>query len=213
MAVSTNLGLYLPTREDYISVSRDLSNNYEVIDEHAGMMEKGSAIVIDGDTAPQAITSGQFLLIKNHTTLTSGSYHATTNIANGATISNSNVAIDSNGLSNALKGEIDTLNSKTTATLTSSKLATNTPERISLVKRNGVCFLLIAGYTTEAVAKDNGLFWIPSAYRPPQEVQFIGRDANNNMLCFYTGNDGGVNISNVDLPQNKWIFASACWVV
>lgn len=106
MAVSTNLGLYLPTREDYISVKRDLSDNYEVIDEHAGMMENGSAIVINGDTAPKAITSGQYLLIKNHSTLASGSYHATTNIANGATIDNSNVAIDTNGLANALNSKI-----------------------------------------------------------------------------------------------------------
>lgn len=106
MAVSTNLGLYLPTRDDYISVQRDLSSNYEIIDEHAGMMENGIAIVINGDTAPKAITAGQYLFIKNHSTLATGGYHATANIALGATISNSNVAADADGIANALNSKI-----------------------------------------------------------------------------------------------------------
>lgn len=104
MAVSDNLGLYLPDREDYISVQRDLKSNYEIIDEHAGMVEDGIAIVINGDTAPRAITSGQYLMIKNHSTLATGGYHATANIANGASVTSSNVAVDSDGIANALNG-------------------------------------------------------------------------------------------------------------
>lgn len=114
MAVSTNLGLYLPTREDYISVSRDLSNNYEIIDKSAGMLEKGIAIVVDGDTAPLAISSGDYLFIKNHSSLATGGYHATANIANGAAVNSSNTAADSKGVTNAIKANIDSLNSKIT---------------------------------------------------------------------------------------------------
>ena len=106
MAVSDNLGLYLPDREDYISVQRDLKSNYEIIDEHAGMVEDGIAIVINGDTAPRAITSGQYLMIKNHSTLATGGYHATANIANGASVTSSNVAADSDGIANALNSKL-----------------------------------------------------------------------------------------------------------
>lgn len=106
MAVSDNLGLYLPDREDYISVQRDLKSNYEIIDEHAGMVEDGIAIVINGDTAPRAISSGQYLMIKNHSTLATGGYHATANIANGASVTSSNVAADSDGIANALNSKI-----------------------------------------------------------------------------------------------------------
>ena len=113
MAVSTNLGLYLPTREDYISVKRDLSDNYEIIDESAGMLEKGIAIVVDGDTAPRAISSGDYLFIKNHSTLATGGYHATANIANGAAVTSSNTASDDKGVANTINGDIISLNNKT----------------------------------------------------------------------------------------------------
>ena len=115
MAVSTNLGLYLPTREDYISVKRDLSDNYEIIDESSGMLEKGIAIVVNGDTAPRAISSGDYLFIKNHSTLATGGYHATANIANGAAVTSSNTASDSKGVTNTIKGDIDSINSNITS--------------------------------------------------------------------------------------------------
>ena len=71
-----------------------------------GSVENAMAIVIDGNTAPQAITSGQYLFIKNHSTLATGSYHATENIASGVSISSSNVSADGSGFSNALHDRI-----------------------------------------------------------------------------------------------------------
>ena len=50
------------------------------------------AIVINGDTAPQAISSGQYLFIKNHSTAA---------IASGGSVTSSNVAADANGIVNA----------------------------------------------------------------------------------------------------------------
>ena len=123
MAVSDNLGLYLPDREDYISVQRDLKSNYEIIDEHAGMVEDGIAIVINGDTAPRAISSGQYLLIKNHSTLATGGYHATANIANGASVTSSNVAADSDGIANALNSKIPSVVNNLTSDSTTSALS------------------------------------------------------------------------------------------
>lgn len=63
-------------------------------------LSEGMAIVIDGDTAPKAIASGQYLFIKNHSTLATGGYHATAAIASGADVTSSNVAADANGIVN-----------------------------------------------------------------------------------------------------------------
>lgn len=71
-------------------------------------IEGAIAIVINGDTAPQGITSGQYLFIKNHSTLASGGYHATSDIASGGTISSSNVAADANGITNAINSKFTT---------------------------------------------------------------------------------------------------------
>lgn len=68
--------------------------------------EAGMAIVVNGDTAPKGISSGQYLFIKNHSTLATGGYHATAAIASGATISSSNVAADADGIANALSAQI-----------------------------------------------------------------------------------------------------------
>ena len=73
---------------------------------------EGLAILVDGDTAPRAITSGQYLFIKNHTTLATGGYHASSAIASGATISSSNVTVDADGIANSLNSSVTALNSK-----------------------------------------------------------------------------------------------------
>ena len=99
-----NLNLNKPDRQDYVSVVNDINDNMDKIDEEAGMVDDGIAIVIDGNTAPRAISSGQYLLIKNHSTLATGGYHATANIANGESVTSSNVAVDSDGIANALNG-------------------------------------------------------------------------------------------------------------
>lgn len=103
---SPNLGLTLPIGSE--NVSRQIINdNNLIIDGAVESNSEALAIVINGDTAPKAITSGQYLFIKNHTTLPTGGYHATANIANGAAVTSSNVAQDADGIANALNGKIE----------------------------------------------------------------------------------------------------------
>jgi len=76
-------------------------------------LSEGMAIVIDGDTAPKAIVSGQYLFIKNHSTLATGGYHATAAIAKDADVTSSNVTPDADGIVNgafsSLSEQIGTL--------------------------------------------------------------------------------------------------------
>ena len=75
--------------------------------DEVGNIENALAIVVNGNTAPKAISSGQYLFIKNHSTLATGGYHATANIANGGNVTSSNTTPDTDGISNGIKQQID----------------------------------------------------------------------------------------------------------
>lgn len=143
MAATQTPYLYLnkPDRDDYVSVITDINDNMNKIDESAQMVETGMAIVIDGDEAPKAITSGQYLFIKNHSTLATGGYHATANISLGASITSSNVAADADGIANALNSNIESIANN----LNASKM------RFCIV-RNSDNFTFDCGESTDATA-------------------------------------------------------------
>ena len=92
------------------------------LDYELNCAESGYAIVCDGDTAPKAISSGQYLFIKNHSTLATGGYHATAAIASGADLTSSNTAPDADGIANAINSNLATIdtNLKTYVDWTSS---------------------------------------------------------------------------------------------
>ena len=115
MANTPNINLVKPLGTDKALVSV-INDNSDKIDAFAGSAntnmantQNGYAIVVDGNNAPKAITAGQYLFIKNHSTLSAGGYHATANIANGAAVTSSNVAADADGVVN---GAFSALNGK-----------------------------------------------------------------------------------------------------
>lgn len=76
-------------------------------------IERGLAILAT-DNTHAAVTTGQFVFVKTHPTLTPGVYVATANIATNEALSSSNLSTVPTGGLNALKTNIDTLNSKIT---------------------------------------------------------------------------------------------------
>lgn len=70
-------------------------------------IESATVIVVDGNTAPKNISSGQYLFIKNHATLATGGYHATAAISSGASVTSNNVTADSNGVVNAILSKVN----------------------------------------------------------------------------------------------------------
>ena len=126
MANTQNLDLVKPLGTDHALVSV-LNSNSDKIDAYAGAvnagldgLRDGLGILADGNTHA-AVTSGQFVYVKNHQTLPEGLYQATTNIAANGTLSTSNLTADPKGGLNTLSEQIGTLNSKTNA-LQSGKL-------------------------------------------------------------------------------------------
>ena len=117
MANTQNLDLVKPLGTDHALVSV-LNNNSDKIDAYAGAvnasldgLRDGLGVLADGNTHA-AITSGQFVYVKNHQTLPQGLYQATTNIAANGTLSTSNLTADPKGGLNTLSEQIGTLSSK-----------------------------------------------------------------------------------------------------
>ena len=113
MANTPNLDLIKPAGSDKALVSQ-INGNSDKIDGYAGTVNSalnalldGLAIVANGNTHA-AISSGQFVYVKNHGSLAEGLYVASTNIAANATLSNSNLTADSARGLNALNSKIST---------------------------------------------------------------------------------------------------------
>ena len=81
-----------------------LSGNATVNDE-INSLGDGLAIIANGNTHA-AITSGEFVYVRGHGTLSNGLYRATANIAQDGTLSGSNLMADPSGGLNALNSNI-----------------------------------------------------------------------------------------------------------
>ena len=90
-----------------------LSNSVTQLTEGVNNTQDGLAIVANGNTHPQ-IASGQYVYVKNHESLADGLYKASTAISTNDPLSTSNLVADNSGGLNALKSDVDTLNSKLT---------------------------------------------------------------------------------------------------
>lgn len=101
-----NLNLQQPDLDDDALITV-INNDMAIIDQAVNGVQDGLAIVANGNTHV-AISAGQFVYVRNHTTLTEGLYVASSNIAANATLSTSNLTADSAGGLNALNGKIAT---------------------------------------------------------------------------------------------------------
>ena len=99
-----NLNLKKPALDDDALIT-DINNNMDILDAAVNGIQDGLAIVANGNTHV-AITSGQFVYVRNHSTLTEGLYVASTNIAANATLRSSNLTADAAGGLNALNSKL-----------------------------------------------------------------------------------------------------------
>ncbi len=117
------------TVEEIISTYSGIPSRVTKAENSLAAAEDGLAIVANGNTHA-AIASGQFVYVKNHSSLAEGLYVANSAIATNATLTTSNLTADGSGGLNALKAKIGnvgntdlqsqvtSLNSKTTFSLT-----------------------------------------------------------------------------------------------
>ena len=127
---TSNINLKKPAQSDKIRIA-DFNTNADNIDDAFGAgfgqsskpsvnaeinsLADGIAIVSQGDVHG-AITSGQFVYVRNHSTLSNGMYVANQNISANAALTRSNLDEDSSGGLNALSAKFTVDDLMTTAT-------------------------------------------------------------------------------------------------
>lgn len=146
---TSNLNLKKPALDDDALIT-DINNNMDILDAAANGIQDALAIVATGNTHA-AITSGQFVYVRNHNTLTEGLYVASSNIAANATLSSSNLAADSKGGLNAL----------------SEQMANLAPKGSMRLSNNNSVMFTFSSYSTSAIifaasANNNGALYVYS---------------------------------------------------
>ena len=121
-------------------------------------LESGLAILANGDTHA-AITAGQRVYVRNHSTLTEGLYKATAAIQTNGPLSTSNLTTEPSGALNDLKGQVDSLNSNLMNKLASFKLVTATSSSGGTVEipiESITLGFLIGYYRSDTSSSKNG---------------------------------------------------------
>ena len=191
-------------------ITTAVNNNAAAIDG----IEDAIAIVANNNTHG-AISSGQFVYVKNHSTLAEGLYKANTNIAANATLSSTNLDADSAGGLNALTSDIATLNSKLTVQTYTMAVHADSSSKISDFGSNSKAVGNVAicyGYfkVTSAIYNQAHLFTLDTHhYRGDGYVLYRNDPQGSNcpMYPIYTNEDSATIQTNHDLPVNTdWVF-------
>ena len=172
-------------------------------------VQDGLAIVSNGNTHA-AIASGQFVYVKNHSSLGEGLYRATTAISANGALSTSNLTADSVGGLNAMKADVDTLNSKMT------------PETVTVI--NGACYLSaidkicilnIGGSIQAPTGSQTTIATLDTNYRPTRTtygvVSIEGGSSNKYALVAITAG-GVITIYNYSGTSANYLYGSIMFV-
>lgn len=162
------------------------------------------AIVANGDVHP-AISSGQFVYVREHSTLSEGLYKASSSIAQDATLSTSNLTAVSGGGMNSLN----------------EQMANNTYINSGLTPSSG-CSIVNGGYcvvgkvvivnmriskTTSYNVTISGLP-APSISTGSNYVSVFGYDATNEKVAFgYISSTGQLNIPSAYISEGNILLS------
>ena len=84
----------------------------------ADAIESSLATIVQGSTAPSAFSVGKYIYVKHNGTLDPGLYRVKSAIAQGDTLSSSNLEQDSEGVVNALNGKFAISNDNVASEMT-----------------------------------------------------------------------------------------------
>jgi hypothetical protein len=139
---TTNLSLIKPAGTDKIRIAQ-INQNMDTIDAAIGAVGntslqtqvtsvsdsmsavEGGIAIVSNNNSHVAITSGQYVYVKNHATLSEGLYRATQAIATNGTLTLSNVTPESAGGLNSLNEQIGTVSDKIPRLITTQHNNTN----------------------------------------------------------------------------------------
>lgn len=161
---TTNLGLRKPAKTDYINVVTDLDDNMDTIDSSVNAAQKSVAIMSDGNTHI-AVSSGEYLYVRNHGSLAEGLYKANEAIAQNGALTSSNTTAITKGLG----GQVTELNASVGKIKRAGRGTTNTSTGIFTftMENSTSAFIMITANLVAAYATSSGSFYygtLPSNY-------------------------------------------------
>ena len=164
-------------------------------------IEDGLAIIATGYVHP-AIANGQFVYVKGHSSLVEGLYRATAAIGTNATLSTSNLTADGSGGLNALKGEVDSLNSKIATT------PVTTVGNVEYWKSGNIVTVYINGAQSGTTLTT--LATLPVGYRPPIYIRSRGQTGayGNDNVQVHISNNGEVKIESSSATSLAYALVS-----
>ena len=187
MANTTNIDLVKPAGTDHALVSV-LNANSDKIDAEAGNVRSNFALVQNTNTATQAISKDQLVVWKGVLK------KATSNIANGATLSNSNLTDTKVSTELAsLSDHIGTYGNRSQPTVGSAYTSNVTTNSVYFVKRNdGLCIVsgtFVLGTAISGGAEQNLFEGLPT-YKNTYSLDWVliaGEDGKTYRLQFKSG--------------------------
>ena len=209
-ALDAKTGADIPVSgSDSTKINAALSSLTTAVNSNAASIngiEDAIAIVANNNTHG-AISSGQFVYVKNHGTLAEGLYKASTNIAANAALSSSNLVADSTGGLNALKSDITTLNSKINGSYSATVTeATGITKRtFNAVKSANVVVITFQFDVASAKQNQDVIFSdIPSDYRPNRDYISFVQSGNNTPCNIIIHTNGTITVGGSGMPAGSW---------
>lgn len=205
---TTNLGLIKPAGTDKVRIAQ-INQNMDILDEKIGPVgntsvqdqiianDSGMAIVSTGNTH-SAITSGQYVYIRSHSTLAEGLYKANSAISANATLSTSNVTRVSSGGMNDLKGQFEDEKTARNRGIVFGNTSMTMSDFIATCDEymDGHPGLVDIGYVNNAVTSQWGL---------PFNGHVIGLvNASAYRRIFIVNNNGGTYIQSIGKNNGTW---------
>ena len=222
---TTNINLKKPAQSDKIRIA-DFNGNADSIDDAFGAgfgqssapsvddeinsLASGLAIISNGDVHA-AITAGQYVYVRGHSTLDDGLYIASSNISANGALSSSNLDADTSGGLNSLNNKIENTVSAT--------VKQDNVDKIYFNRIGAFVFCNFDGYVLDNY--DLGAL-VPSEFRPAVNTGFtalIYTSNSDNYIATCNANTNGKllvrrknTIDGRDTTVNGYsLYGSAVW--
>lgn len=204
------------TVEGIISTYSGIPGRVTKAETSVNALEDGLAIVANGNTHA-AIASGQFVYVKNHSSLAEGLYVANSAIATNATLTTSNLTADGSGGLNALKAKIGNVGNtdlQSQVTTLNSNIANKfSTAKIYIERGNLISFTIsdLNAITNTSIFKHALLVWGVSSSASDVGLSLVFIDTNGNVTItnlFGTARTftGQVTDGNLVITANQTVY-------
>lgn len=210
MTQTSNIGLKkIDGSENWRQIFDYHNDSADKTDGAVAAVQDGLAIVANGNTHA-AVAEGQFVYVRNHSTLAEGLYKASAAIGTNATLSTSNLTADGSGGLNDLQEQVTSLNSKLaplqlTVTLQSG-WSLKSWGHATAIKTGNIVVVTISGLISDADTSGDVGFAQITGLSPKDFVLSVGKTDYQAGLITLSAHAGETNlyISNAHANQNNF---------